>query len=369
VYVFIVGYIAAIKNSIVMLEGGNNNEVRLRRQQQFMLVLAVAVILVVFMNRAEDQWFFASTTLVAPAGRTAAVYNGTLKSGNVTSEGSTSPRSLLVPPPPPPPPLFDVQSNVTCEEQNCMIENACIDRGLNRRNPIMIRFFGNNTVAFKKILVAHAAIGNHESNVVFGDVHETNALRIPAEIDPKSTAALAWRFVENCGHDLGDNAVGVLRLLKLFPEYMPENGTLSTLYVTGRSNYCDKVFSLLADEVKIVFHKSFRPPTLKCYRRIFFGLRGIGYMIEGGTWPNREATLERDMRAFRDLYYRNAGVDPTVKRDTLLVMEKRSGSHFSNLGNLTDLVANLTATFPSYRVIRATWSDYNMTEQDFVARI
>jgi hypothetical protein len=39
--------------------------------------------------------------------------------------------------------------------------------------------------------------------------------------------------------------------------------------------------------------------------------------MDRGTWSNREATLERDMRAFRDLYYRNAGVHPTVKGDTL----------------------------------------------------
>lgn len=72
------------------------------------------------------------------------------------------------------------------------------------------------------------------------------------------------------------------------------------------------------------------------------------------------------MRAFRDLYYRNAGistVEGDVARDTLLVMEKRTGSHMATFGNITEMVSFLKEEFPSYRVVRATWSDYTMFEQ------
>jgi hypothetical protein len=64
------------------------------------------------------------------------------------------------------------------------------------------------------------------------------------------------------------------------------------------------------------------------------------------------------MKAFRDVSYKNAGVDlsTTRKLDTLVVMlqEKRHGEHFANLRR--ELSKN-------YYIKRVTWSDYNMNEQ------
>jgi hypothetical protein len=63
------------------------------------------------------------------------------------------------------------------------------------------------------------------------------------------------------------------------------------------------------------------------------------------------------MKAFRDVSYKNAGVDlsTTRKVDTLVVMlEKRHGEqHFSNLRR----------ELSNYCIKRVTWSYYNMKEQ------
>jgi hypothetical protein len=86
-------------------------------------------------------------------------------------------------------------------------------------------------------------------------------------------------------------------------------------------------------------------------------------MADHGTWPNRMATFESDMRAFRSLYYRHAQVPLHQKLDTIVVMEKRKGTHMNNIANRHDIVDFLKRQYPQYQVKLVSWLDYSSTEQ------
>ena len=206
-------------------------------------------------------------------------------------------------------------------------------------------------------LNGNKVIGYRESIVLWGNM-TAPGIRTPPTIDSNSTATISHRAIsDNCGHDLGDCAVATFRVMQLFPD-VPQR--LTNYYLTGRKGKCDKVFNLMAENFVNAHHLQ---TELKCFARLYFGTRSVSYMLDHGTWEKRLPTLETDMKAFRDLHYRQAGVDPGVKRDTLLLMEKRAGSHFANLGNITELTVYLRDEFPNYRIQVATWSDYTITEQ------
>eukprot|EP00543_Licmophora_paradoxa_P001974 CAMPEP_0202455374 /NCGR_PEP_ID=MMETSP1360-20130828/12925_1 /ASSEMBLY_ACC=CAM_ASM_000848 /TAXON_ID=515479 /ORGANISM="Licmophora paradoxa, Strain CCMP2313" /LENGTH=198 /DNA_ID=CAMNT_0049074945 /DNA_START=107 /DNA_END=703 /DNA_ORIENTATION=+ len=73
--------------------------------------------------------------------------------------------------------------------------------------------------------------------------------------------------------------------------------------------------------------------------------------------------MERDIRYIRDYHYQQIGIVPTEtstlpQRDTILLMEKRTGSHLSKFGHFSEMVAFLNRTFsPNYHVRVVCWED------------
>jgi hypothetical protein len=260
-----------------------------------------------------------------------------------------------------------IQSKITCNPPNCVLENACFDAGDSRVKSLRIRLFGNATALWASL--PHSHTGVREENIIKDGIENVqHASRIPDFIDSESTAAVAVRWVKkNCGHDLGDNAVAFFRIMRLFPTNAAQQQRLSRLFVVGLPDVCDKIFTLMTDSIVNVHYKKsrYKPRAkLECFARVYFGLRSVSYMIDGGQWTHREKSLESDLKAFRDMSYNNAGVNiSTTKLDTLLIMEKRKGKHFTNLGNLTELTGYLRREFSNYHVVRVTWSDYGVKEQ------
>jgi hypothetical protein len=119
------------------------------------------------------------------------------------------------------------------------------------------------------------------------------------QVRPNSTAALTNRFVGgNCGHDLGDEAVAIFRLMRLFPD---PPARLFHFYLAANPSVCDKVLTPLAEHL---YYINTPLSETMCYSRVYVGTRGVNYMSDYGTWVNRLATLEDDMKAFRNLYYK-----------------------------------------------------------------
>lgn len=252
-----------------------------------------------------------------------------------------------------------VQTSILCKEQNCMLRNACIESPKNgKQTTFVIRLFGNNShvESIQTLAEGHQLFKGYREFSTFGFAGMENKEERP--IRSHSTAALTNRFVQgNCGHDLGDEAVAIFRLMRLFPD---PPARLLHFYLASKPSVCDKVLTPLAVQL---YHSNRPLLETMCYSRVYVGTRGVNYMSDYGTWPNRQATLEDDMKAFRSLYYKQAGVSSSVRMDTIVIMEKRKGTHLSNIANRYEIMDYLRKEFPTYQVVMVTWSDYNITEQ------
>lgn len=183
-----------------------------------------------------------------------------------------------------------------------MLRNACIESPKNRtQKPFVIRLFGNTShvESIQKLADVHQLFKGYREFSTFVFAGMENEEERP--INPNSTAALTNRFIEgNCGHDLGDEAVAIFRLMRLFPD---PPAPLMHFYLASKPSVCDKVLTPLAEHL---YHINTPPSEPMCYSRVYVGTRGVNYMSDHGTWPNRQATLEDDMRAFRSLYTNRA---------------------------------------------------------------
>jgi hypothetical protein len=250
----------------------------------------------------------------------------------------------------------DKESTLNCSEHNCILKNACIDYSAIKRR-FVIRIIGNAShVQEIKTLAENATFKAYRESATF--LFEGLQKNVTLAIAMNSTAAVINRAVsKNCGHDLGDEAWPVFRLMQLFSEPNPR---LDDLYFLSRPpRYCDPVLEPIAN--RLIVQQAVT--ETKCYARLYFGTRGISYMLDHGTWKHRMTTLEADMRAFRSLYYRYANISSDSKLDTIVVMEKRQGKHMSNIGNRHEIVDFLKNTYLGYKVELVSWSDYSITEQ------
>lgn len=232
-----------------------------------------------------------------------------------------------------------VESTIQCNQINCMLKDACIEYKpnypapvfKNRAIPFLIRVFGNASNV-KSIQEKIRPIFGYCETITFALAGMEGIGEKKMVLTKNLTAALANRFVSgNCGHDLGDEAVAVHQLMQLFPD---PPSRLAHLYFNARPHVCDKVLAPLAEDMYI--SRDMSNDTVTCYSRIYVGLRSISYMADHGTWPERMATLEDDMKSFRSLYYQYAGVSSSYRAedaDSFLIMEKRKGTHLSNIGN------------------------------------
>ena len=253
------------------------------------------------------------------------------------------------------------KSAINCtSDYNCMVQDACIEyepKGDGRRSKYFtIRLFGNESALESTM---EKALQNYRTWTSVGFGRALNASTTYSW--STRAAAIVDRFVSrNCGHDLGDEAWPIFRLMRLFSE---PNEQLHALYFKStRPRYCDPVLFPLAE--KVYTKHDLPSPDIQCYARIYFGTRGISYMSNGGTAPHRMTTFESDMRAFRAHYYKYANVSSTPRRlDTIVVMEKRQGKHMSNIGNRYEMIDYLKKQFPSFHVKLVTWSDYTIEEQ------
>ena len=245
---------------------------------------------------------------------------------------------------------------------NCMLHNVCVGKG-NKDAGFAIHLFGNDAHVesiLKEVADRHP-FGFREYQA-FELVKASNSTRVPS-IQANSTAAITNRFVSgNCGHDLGDEAMAIFRLMQLFPD-PPDR--LTTFFLAGRPHACDKVLAPMAES--LIISRTMMPGQLMCFQRVYVGTRSVNYMSDhGGTWENRMETLERDMKSFRTFYYMHAQVRmprTLEEMDTILIMQKRNGLHLSNIGNRQEIAEFLRREFSTYKVEIITWTDYTMVEQ------
>jgi hypothetical protein len=264
-------------------------------------------------------------------------------------------------------------SKVACSLHQCMIENACIDSTLKwfKHGPrYNIRLLGTdqeileemqrrflNAMGTRDTYILHAepVNWNNESTV-------PNAL--PIELHSNTSTAITSRFVpRNCGHELGDGVFPIFRLLRTFEN---KDTHLTDIYINSKlSIRCgDNLFNGLLERRTAaihVLHK--RPKTTQCYGRIYAGVKGIGFMSEGGVSDKRLPTLQADMAAFRDAMYDNLQVRKPNSVNRVLVMNKKAGIHMCKFGNLNGIVATIQSNFPSYNVSVVSWSDYGLKDQ------
>ena len=122
----------------------------------------------------------------------------------LTTHGGTTSRSTS-----------GIESKATCNDENCLLENVCVDRGTEKKHPIMIRLFGNESHvnAVFGYLKGNKSIGYRESTVLWGNM-TAPGIRAPPTIDSNSTATTSHRSISNnCGHDLGNCAVATFRVM------------------------------------------------------------------------------------------------------------------------------------------------------------
>lgn len=197
-----------------------------------------------------------------------------------------------------------------------------------------------------------------------------------SNIQWNKSAAITNRYISrNCGHDLGDEAFAVYRLRRLFSS---AKVPLSHFFLNSKPTVCDKVLQPMAEHPILYAHgggntntaaATMPTNTSMCFSNLYLGTSSLNYMADMGTYEYRQATLEDDMKAFRDLYYKRAGITPVIKirnkttkaiprrMDTLLIMEKRQGSHMSNIHNRQASAEYLQTEFPDYNVAIVAWSE------------
>lgn len=247
----------------------------------------------------------------------------------------------------------ELTSLVSCDHDNCALQNVCVE--FPPKQLPQIRFVGNKSYVqhIMGIVKNATSISYRDRNSFALGTMESNFSFTTA---PNATGAATNRFVSrNCGHDLGDEAWPLHRLMRLFDE---PNPILDDMYfVSKQPRYCDQVLDPIAKR-RIVSESG-----LQCYARFYVGTRGMSYMADHGTWPHRKDTLVADMRAFRSRYHNFANVPSEQNTDTIVIMEKTEGTHMCNIGNRHEIANYLRQAYPDYQVKLVSWPNYTIKEQ------
>eukprot|EP00982_Pelagococcus_subviridis_P005841 29852-Pelagococcus_subviridis.AAC.2 len=246
---------------------------------------------------------------------------------------------------------------MTCDSNSCDISEACV---ANNRTLFVIGSASVPIVERALLSVRLRRNGSVALNVRALDISILTTSR------RRSKAFLIERYVDNnCGHILGDEVWPAFRMMQKYAPNSDRLGHESDLYVDRPSRpRCDDYFDALVKngEVFDLNLKTEVESRIICYDHVYFGMSGFSYVDEDLAYLS-SPVFSADAKAFRNKFYMKYPSKEKENPDKLVIMEKRSGDHLTNIDNINELKLAAARTFKELDVLIACLEDYSVGNQ------